>query len=98
MQVPCESLAETCAVGCELKILPIPEFFTAIGLPMYSDNLIGQNITSLDQLFELTNQEVRDIIGAPHKHSKRIIHALEWLKKKKAKTVGEKEGPRLDRV
>ncbi|KAK3092063.1 hypothetical protein FSP39_024839 [Pinctada imbricata] len=96
--IPADDLAETSKTGCELKIQPIPEFFTAIGLPMYTDNLIGQNFTSLEQLFELTNQELRDIIGAPHKHSKRIIHALEWLKKKKLKSSKDKETVRVDRV
>jgi ERCC4-type nuclease len=93
-----ENLADKCSSGSELKTSSIPEFFTSIGLPMYTSAVIGQNYKHLEQLFKLTNQEIRDITGASHKHAKRIAHALTWVKKKIASQVSNDETGLIDRV
>ncbi|XP_061193520.1 SAM and SH3 domain-containing protein 1-like isoform X2 [Saccostrea echinata] len=93
-----ENLAEKCSTGSELKTSSIPDFLTSIGLPMYTSAVIGQNYKYLEQLFKLTNQNIRDITGASHKHAKRIAHALTWVKKKMASQASNDETGLIDRV
>lgn len=93
-----ENLADKCSLGAELKTSSIPDFFISIGLPMYISTVIGQNYKYLEQLYKLTNQEIRDITGAPHKHAKRIFHALTWVKKKMTAQIGSDESGLIDRV
>ncbi|XP_022293700.2 SAM and SH3 domain-containing protein 1-like isoform X5 [Crassostrea virginica] len=93
-----ENLVDRCNMGSELKTTSIPDFFTSIGLPMYISAVIGQNYKYLEQLFKLTSQEIREITGAPHKHAKRIFHALSWVKKKMTAQNGNDESGLIDRV
>ncbi|XP_060076215.1 SAM and SH3 domain-containing protein 1-like isoform X2 [Ylistrum balloti] len=73
-------LPDSAAKACEIKISSIPEFFTSIGLPMYTNMFLEEKLTAMEDLLQLNFEDIRDITRTHAKHVKRISHALDWVR------------------
>lgn len=93
-------LPESAAKACEIKIASIPEFFTSIGLPMYTNMFLEENLTAMEDLLQLNFEDIRDITRTHGKHVKRISHALDWVRTRIStlRKTSAKDAAVMDRV
>ncbi|XP_021367371.1 SAM and SH3 domain-containing protein 1-like isoform X1 [Mizuhopecten yessoensis] len=93
-------LPDSAAKACEIKISSIPEFFTSIGLPMYTSMFLEEKMSAMEDLLQLNFEDIRDITRTHAKHVKRISHALEWVRTRIStlRKTSNKDAAVMDRV
>ena len=96
-QVPADQVKENSLAASELKIGSLTEFFTSIGLPMYTEAIQMKGHNTIESLANLSIKDIQIVTKADRKHLKRIVHALEWVQtrlnspSRKAKTSPVKD-------
>ncbi|CAC5390853.1 unnamed protein product [Mytilus coruscus] len=80
--IPAVDIATTCSKACDLDVSSVDGFFMSIGLPMYSETLKSQGVTSLEQLLTMSDQTIKEKSSASSRHVRRISHALDWVQRK----------------
>jgi len=101
LQILSRDLPELAGKACDIKIGSLPEFFTSIGLPMYSDIFLNEDYRSVEELCKLNPENIRDITRTHNKHVKRISHALDWVQNRftsMRKSTSSKDAALMDRV
>ncbi|KAL3883300.1 hypothetical protein ACJMK2_029582, partial [Sinanodonta woodiana] len=97
--VPLVKLEEYATATSELKISSVKDFFLSIGLPMYANAVLSKGYTSVEALLSLSDKDIQSVCKPDKKHLKRILHALDWVRKKlSSPTRKTKVSPVKDKV